>query len=592
MKTAENNKEIKLDEREKLPQRICDTLRQKRVNPDSIVHQQLVIWLDCNETMVYRNYDCKDYRVSICSYLNENGGYLFDKVIFRQGKPGEEAGATRIGDNDREWITIEDCQGFEDKPIQASVRAGRDFKLAQDEYILSPQDLEERGIFHYNIGRGNNNGNQIVFDEEHENNKIIGRDLAYIEFNRGENCLCLVGRNTAYRSIGTVSRNGEQKIGRKIVLEDGDRIIMTIVKEGDTTSTTRTILLYSENRVVDNSENRVADLPTGTTRIKGPEVFKQLKKEFKEWMKSESFGKSLIYPVSIYVYMNCRDFQENQDRIHMWVPPIVATLYRVIKWKVRSLEIGPRMGHGACELVRRFIAWTRKKVYVPKEFNSPVIYLPHRRKWFFQFISCEIGPENEQIRQGKVKIHFNCNVPSAEEVIPEKPRIYMVGIPTKVEKGKKVDVSKDELSAIQVADQLAYFIPFDEKLQTNEANIQRTLEDHRKGKRIYATITMTEGNQPHEWSMSCDRITISGSHDTRNQNDLIKLPTPNVQDNHVIIQYVEKDKKFEVAAWGRTTLNGNEMIISTGTTPEWVELPNESRLILNNDIDIQFRARL
>lgn len=588
-------KKADIDSREILPCIICDTLRKKEIMPESIVGQRLVIWLNCDENVVFDNYDCESYRDEVWSHLYNNGGYEFGQVTFKQGEPNENSGASKIGDNDKEWFTTELYTRPEIVPIQASVCAGEGFKLKEEKYTLSADN------HNYNIGRGEhpkryedeNRTNQIVFDEEYERNRTISGNLAHIKYLGPLNRFIFEpdeGGNNKIKRVG-IQRRGKKLYGG-VLLETGDQIIV------DDKSI---ILVYTEQSDLINSNKRPNGRNTHnhTNQVNGNDphrdqtgniTLKVLKKklvcEFKQCLKSESDFKegSLLFPVSFNILMTPDDFQDRRALFEDWLPVILSALYDTIRKQKQLLEIFPKSLNKIRNIGRTCWAKANKKVCVPKEYISRVTYMPKQGQWFFQFLSCDTDRNINRIQDGKPVIYYSYAVPN-ENVEENEPRYVKGGILTEVTKGKKIKFYEDELAEINIAGQVSYSRPFDEQLPTNQRLIRMAISDY---KPAFAKIKFPEGNL--EWEMRTPYVEISGREDVREQIDVIKIPNSGVQQTHIAIRYSKEKKKFELAVWGNTKLNGNEISKSTGTNPIWVLLPGESTLVLNNDAVVRFEA--
>lgn len=243
-KTKQQKEEAKqLDSKDKLPQKVVDTLKKEVEYSDIMKGKSLKIWLDCSP-LAYNNYNTETYRQHILSYLSNEKGFGFDQIIFNIGKPAPELHATRIGDSDLEYLQVVETE-VSQKVVSYKAEItiyGDAGSLLQDKYILSSEDMKKRMISAYNIGAGHfpkipsgYRENHIAIDDNPESpmvekNKYVSRMHAHI------GCSEIFGfflqaELDGTRLVGKRTRifRGEQKIEMdnpqvKEPLQDGDLI--------------------------------------------------------------------------------------------------------------------------------------------------------------------------------------------------------------------------------------------------------------------------------------------------------------------------------------------------------------------------------
>jgi hypothetical protein len=87
--------------------------------------------------------------------------------------------------------------------------------------------------------------------------------------------------------------------------------------------------------------------------------------------------------------------------------------------------------------------------------------------------------------------------------------------------------------------------------------------------------------------MKDDEIIVSGDEETREDAHIFKLPTEWVNTPHLQIRYNKSDGKFYLASFGeRTILNEIEVQRSDVNSPSWVELPINSKILLNGIVGV------
>lgn len=95
-----------------------------------------------------------------------------------------------------------------------------------------------------------------------------------------------------------------------------------------------------------------------------------------------------------------------------------------------------------------------------------------------------------------------------------------------------------------------------------------------------------------EYLMRDEEIVVSGSEETREDAQIFRIPSDWVNVPHLFIRYNKADGKFYLASFGEvTTLNEMPVTRSDVNSPVWVELPVNSRMLLNGIIGLNlFKA--
>ena len=90
-----------------------------------------------------------------------------------------------------------------------------------------------------------------------------------------------------------------------------------------------------------------------------------------------------------------------------------------------------------------------------------------------------------------------------------------------------------------------------------------------------------------EYLMKNNEILISGKDESRKEDGIFIIPSDWVNTPHLSIRYNQPDGKFYLASFGeKTIVNEKEIPRSEVNQPEWVELPFNSRILLNGIIGV------
>jgi hypothetical protein len=163
-------------------------------------------------------------------------------------------------------------------------------------------------------------------------------------------------------------------------------------------------------------------------------------------------------------------------------------------------------------------------------------------------------------------------------------------IPRQTGIAQTFDVSQEALKGFTYYSEGYFEIPYEEelepeeklaaKVQNNIARLETIIPDQQfAGKKV-------------EYLMKDEEIIVSGSEETREDSNIFTIPSDWVNAPHLQIRYNKADSKFYLASFGEiTTLN--EVIVERSdiNSPKWVELPVNSRMLLNGIIGLNlFKA--
>lgn len=90
-----------------------------------------------------------------------------------------------------------------------------------------------------------------------------------------------------------------------------------------------------------------------------------------------------------------------------------------------------------------------------------------------------------------------------------------------------------------------------------------------------------------EYLMTNPEIVISGKEEDRKDPHIFTIPSDWVNTPHLSIRYNETEGKLYLASFGeKTMMNETEVYRSDINNPDWVELPFNSKILLNGIIGI------
>jgi hypothetical protein len=159
-------------------------------------------------------------------------------------------------------------------------------------------------------------------------------------------------------------------------------------------------------------------------------------------------------------------------------------------------------------------------------------------------------------------------------------------IPRQTGIAQTFDVSQEVLKGFNYYSEGYYELPYIEDLEYDEDS---PADNRKKSFARFETILPEKqfAGKKVEYLMKDDEIIISGDEETRDDGNIFKIPTEWVNTPHLQIRYNKSDGKFYMASFGeRTILNENEVTRSDINSPSWVELPVNSKILLNGIVGV------
>ena len=92
--------------------------------------------------------------------------------------------------------------------------------------------------------------------------------------------------------------------------------------------------------------------------------------------------------------------------------------------------------------------------------------------------------------------------------------------------------------------------------------------------------------------MRGQQVFISGFTGQEKKPEVFYVKNDTIADPHVAIRYLESEAKFQIAAFGKVRLNGRTMAVSTEEAPEWRDIPNKSKIFMNDVLTVRFEKMI
>jgi len=160
-------------------------------------------------------------------------------------------------------------------------------------------------------------------------------------------------------------------------------------------------------------------------------------------------------------------------------------------------------------------------------------------------------------------------------------------IPRQTGIAQTFDISQDILKGFNFYSEGYYEVPYKENLESDEAE-ELTGQNQKTFARFETILPEKQfaGKKVEFW-MRDDEVIISGNDETRDERNVFRIPTDWVNTPHLQIRYNKSDGKFYLASFGeKTILNEQDVPKSDVNAPSWVELPVNSKILLNGIVGV------
>ena len=201
---------------------------------------------------------------------------------------------------------------------------------------------------------------------------------------------------------------------------------------------------------------------------------------------------------------------------------------------------------------------------------------PSSSKWVFRLVS---HPDYEPGDIGFIGKLMPGNSQKEEN-------LKVTFIPRQTGIAQTFDVSQDILKGFNYYSEGYYEVPYDERLETED---EKSASPNQKYYARFETILPEKqfAGKKVEFLMHDNEIVVSGNDETREERNIFRIPTDWVNTPHLQIRYNKSDGKFYLASFGeKTILNENDVPKSDVNAPQWVELPVNSKILLNGIVGV------
>jgi hypothetical protein len=202
---------------------------------------------------------------------------------------------------------------------------------------------------------------------------------------------------------------------------------------------------------------------------------------------------------------------------------------------------------------------------------------PSSNKWVFRFVSHPDYKRGDKSFIGKLLPGSN---------IQKEENLRVTFIPRQTGIAETYDINDDILKGFTFYSEGYYEVPYQEDLVLDEKKISNTETPLFARFETFVPDKELAGKKI-EFFMKEEDIMVTGKEETREGGNIFKIPSEWVNTPHLRIRFDKTDSKFYLASFGeKTILNENDVAHSSIEQPSWVELPINSRMVLNGIVGI------
>ncbi len=284
------------------------------------------------------------------------------------------------------------------------------------------------------------------------------------------------------------------------------------------------------------------------------EVYKYILEKFKESIGQLSFANRIVFYHEYIICFNEEDYKEflahKQGLFGIIVQESVTQFYQIL---------------GEYRKTGKTVA-------------------PSGSKWVFRLVS---HPDYERGDKG-----FIGKLLPGSSLKDDNLRVTF--IPRQTGIAETLDVNQDILNGFTYYSEGYYELPYTNDFAATAEGSNTVAAPPAKTYARLETIMPDQNfrGKKVEFLMKNEEIVVSGNEETRKEPHVFSIPSDWVNTPHLSIRYNQADSKFYLASYGeKTIVNEAEVVRSEIHAPQWVELPLNSRILLNGIIGVNiFKA--
>lgn len=214
---------------------------------------------------------------------------------------------------------------------------------------------------------------------------------------------------------------------------------------------------------------------------------------------------------------------------------------------------------------------------------------PSANKWIFRFVAAPDYPQGDLSFIGKL-------LPDSTKNDQKEENLRVTYIPRQTGIAQTFDINPDILKDFHFYSDGYFEVPFRDDFKYDEGQVRNapgavnaTNAVNRKAIARFETIIPDKeyAGKKIEYFMEADEIIVTGKEEKNEAGDFFKIPSDWVNTPHLKIRFGREDTKLYIASFGeKTVVNEREIQRSDEASPQWTELPFNSRILLNGIVGV------
>lgn len=202
---------------------------------------------------------------------------------------------------------------------------------------------------------------------------------------------------------------------------------------------------------------------------------------------------------------------------------------------------------------------------------------PSGNKWVFRFVSHPDYKRGDKSFIGKLLPGSN---------LQKEENLRVTFIPRQTGIAETYDINDEILKGFTFYSEGYYEVPYHEDLVLDESRISNNETELLA--RFETIVPDKEfAGKKIEFLMKEEEIIITGKEEKREAPNIFRIPSDWVNSPHLRVKYDKTNGKFYLTSFGeKTLLNEKDIETSTIDNIQWVELPLNSRIVLNGIVGI------
>lgn len=200
---------------------------------------------------------------------------------------------------------------------------------------------------------------------------------------------------------------------------------------------------------------------------------------------------------------------------------------------------------------------------------------PSGSKWVFRFVSSPEYARGDIGFIGKL-------LPGGTQ---KEENLRITFIPRQTGIAQTFDVNQDILKGFTFYSEGYYEVPYVDELEHDGKKVPSAKAFYARFDTILPEKEFT--GKKMEYLMKDEEITISGKDESQDGSNIFRIPSDWVSTPHLQVRLNKDENKFYVASFGeKTLLNEKEVPKSEISSPQWTELPMNSKMVLNGIVGV------